>query len=279
MVVLSRRVLSRYRLFSLYNSPYPAHTAGCAIDLYPASGDGAPSPVAGEVTATRTVTAPGKSYAATNDHLIVIDTGDGEAPVARLLHVDPAVGPGDEIAVGDDLGALVRSGYFAPWVDNHLHLGFRGRGDNPYRASGSYRIELPVAPIAVAWDGTGTVVERAATYVILDQPVHPEPGDRFAGIAAGSGVVDGGLPHYEGGGLLGGTAGDVWLCGTQVGRATGRDITWTDVTVEANGTEITGLSLGCYRDRLGVKLVSWEGVPVAVGDQVEVSITRNTDAE
>lgn len=272
MVVLSRRVLSRYRLFSLYNSPYPAHSAGCAIDLYPAPEDGAPSPVAGTVTATRTVTAPDKPYAAPEDHLIVIETDRGVAPIARVLHVDPSVAAGDDVAIGDDLGDLVRSGYFAPWVDNHLHLGFRARDDNPYRASGSQRIELSAPPIPVTWNGTGRVIEKDSTYVVLDQPTHPAPGDRFAGIAAGTGVIDGGLPHYEGGGLLGGTAETVELCGTTVGKATDRNIAWEPVTVEANGREITGISLGCYRDRLGVKLVSWEGFAVDVGDAVEVTI-------
>ena len=54
VVSLPSSVVGRYRRFSLYNSPYPAHDAGHGIDLYPASNVGV-SPVAGEVGDTRTV--------------------------------------------------------------------------------------------------------------------------------------------------------------------------------------------------------------------------------
>ncbi|ELK46643.1 hypothetical protein D320_20609, partial [Haloferax sp. BAB-2207] len=49
-------MLSRFERFSLYNSPYPAHDSGCAIDLYVAADDPvARSPVAGVVREARTV--------------------------------------------------------------------------------------------------------------------------------------------------------------------------------------------------------------------------------
>ncbi len=145
MVGLSPDVLSRYPRFSIYNSPYVAHDEGCAIDLYPDNEEPrtplAPSPVAGEVVETRSVTAPSKPYAVEHDHLIVVDTGDY---LARMLHIEPSVEPGDSVEVGDSLGELVRSGFFAPWVANHIHLGFRERDSNPVRASGSLPLDLPV---------------------------------------------------------------------------------------------------------------------------------------
>lgn len=269
MVTLSGSVLSQYRSFSLYNSPYPAHTEGCAIDLYPE--EGAPSPVAGTVRETRTVRAPPKPYAAEHDHLIVLDTG---RYLARILHVDPSVEPGDTVTIGTNLGQTIRSGYFAPWVDNHLHLGFRPPNANAHRASGSLRIEPAVHPEPVTWDGTGTVIERADTFVTLDQPGHPNPGGRFAGIAANGGVLDGGLPHYDSGGLIHGENDRITVIGTEVGTATNRTVTWTGVEVRVNTKPITGISLAIHRDQLGVKLVSWDGVPVDVGDEATVTITR-----
>ncbi|WP_435180865.1 hypothetical protein [Halorussus sp. AFM4] len=287
MVTVGPALLERFPRFSLYNSPYAAHDEGCAIDLYPhrgdwrKSGDGdedretaAPSPVAGEVVATRTVSAPPKDYAVEHDHLVVVDTGDH---LARILHVDPAVDPGDEVAVGDSLGELVRSGFFAPWVDNHIHLGFRSRDADPYRASGSLPVELdPALDLAgVAWDGRGTVVATGDTYAVLDAPDHPAPGDRFAGIAAdsGAGILDGGVPHYDGGGLFGGAEGTtaVSLVGRRVGAADGRTVTWGDVTVRANGTPITGLSLFFAREALGAKLVCPDAA-FEVGERVEVAV-------
>ena len=273
-VTLDADVLGQYAAFSRFNSPYPAHNEGRAIDLYPA--DGAPSPVAGEVVATRRTRAPDRPYAEDHDHLIVVDTG---THLARLLHVEPSVEPGDRVAVGDHLGRTIRSGYFAPWVDDHLHLGFRPPGADPVRAGGSLPVAADVEVRPVAWDGRGTVVEHEETYVVLDAPGHPAPGEGFAGIAADpaagdgtGGALDGGLPHYAGAGLVGGRDGAVSVVGTRVGRASGGLVTWDDVEVLANGTPVTGLSFACHRERLGAKLVSWEGVPAAVGEEVVVEV-------
>jgi hypothetical protein len=236
----------------------------------------APSPVAGEVVATRTVAAPPKPYAVEHDHLIVIDTSDR---LARILHVDPAVEPGDDVAVGDSLGEMVRSGFFAPWVDNHVHLGFRDPDADPFRASGSLPIEIaPEVKIeGVPWDGRGTVVATGETYAVLDAPDHPAPGEQFAGIradgAGGGGMLDGGLPHYDGGGVFAPDEpnGPVSLLGQQVGLADGRTIAWDPLTVRANGTPITGLSLFFVREALGAKLVCPDAA-FEVGEDVTVSI-------
>ncbi|WP_436923176.1 hypothetical protein [Halosimplex amylolyticum] len=295
VVTLSAAVLSRYVRFTLYNSPFAAHDRGCAVDLYPGDSDGdatrpnpedgppvdAPSPVAGEVLETRTVTAPSQPYAADEDHLILIDTGER---VARILHVDPAVSAGDAVAVGDSLGRLVRAGFFAPWVANHLHLGFREYGADLHRAAGSIPLELaPDLPIeALDWDGTGTVVAAGDTYAVLDSPTHPAPGERFAGLAVTDedgervGVLDGGLPHYDCGGVFGPVGGrdEVCLLDERVGRANGRDVAWDDVTVLVDGDPVTGLALAFGRDRAGVKLVG-ESVDLPVGTDVTVTVETN----
>ena len=224
MVTLPGSVVERYDRFSLYNSPYPAHDAGCAVDLYP-GGQSAPSPVAGEVLAARTVRCPPKPYAAERDHLLLVDCGE---VVARLLHVDPAVGEGDRVDVGDDLGTPVRSGFFGQWVDDHVHLGFRAPDRNLRRARASLPLEVGVDVDGVAWDGAGTVIETGPTHVRLDAPDHDGRG--FAAIASDEGVpLDGGLVHYAGGGALSPTTGELTLFGTPIGRADGRDLAWRDV--------------------------------------------------
>jgi hypothetical protein len=275
MVRLPASVCRQYAALSRYNSPYHAHRDGRAVDLYPDSGT--PSPVAGEVVRHQRVSCPTRSYAEPHDHLLVVDTG---GPLARLLHVEPSVAVGDRVTVGDDLGRLVRSGYFAPWVDNHLHLGFRPPDGNALRAAGSLPLELDVSIEPVTWDGIGTVIETGPTHVRLDAPAHPDPDGRFAGIGATVGsptgerlrALDGGLPHYAGAGLDGGGAGPVTLLETTVGEADQEQMSWTDVEVLANGEPVYGLSLGAFRDRLGAKLVSWSGLPAALGDAVEVTI-------
>lgn len=265
-VTLGPDVLDRYRRFSLYNSPFPAHERGCAIDLYP-RGDTAPAPVGGEVVATREVRAPPKPYAAETDHLLVVDTGER---LARILHVEPDVGVGDAVEPGQPLGTLVRAGFFAPWVPNHLHLGFRRPGDDPYRASGSLPIAVDVDVAGLEWDGTGTVAETGATWARLDAPAHPHPGDRYVGVASGGGVLDGGFPHYDGGGLLGGGT-EARIAGTRIGRVDGRHVEWRDARVFANGEPVTGIALFCAKDDFGVKLVG-EDVHLAIGTAVTIDI-------
>jgi len=265
-VTLPSAVIDRYQRFSRFNSPYPAHDDGCAIDLYP-DGETGISPVAGVVRETRTVGCPDRSYAADEDHLIVVDLDDdwcrraGAAPgtVARILHVIPAVSPGDRLAVGDPLGPLTRSGFFGRWVDDHVHLGFRPPGASALRASGSLPVDVDAPVDPVRWDGTGTVVERGPTHVVLDGPTHPDPGRRFAALASDGWIpLDGGLAHYAGGGafdaLGDGTAVSLW--GTRVGVARGRGIAWEPVDVLANGERVVGLSLFAARDGgFGVKVV------------------------
>ncbi|WP_277554792.1 hypothetical protein [Halobaculum limi] len=288
-ILLPASLLARYRMFSLYNSPYPAHDRSCAVDLYPESNTGV-SPVAGAVVDTRTVRCPDRSYAVDHDHLIVVDTGDS---LARILHVNPAVEAGDVVAVGDSLGEMVRSGFFGRWVDNHVHLELRDREKNPYRASGSEPLAAAVDVTPLSWDGTGTVVETGSSYAILDAPGRPASlGDSdFTAVADDDGIpLDGGLCHYTGGGVPGAieaskvnnstTGDDVQFLGTTVGTRVGRHVDWADVDVLANGERITGLSLFASRERGGVKLVTRPeaGDPqFAVGDTVEVDLVASDD--
>jgi len=296
-VRLPERALEPFVRFSLYNSPYPAHDRGCAVDLYrdpDRDDDLAPSPVAGEVLDTHERRVPNRAYAEATDHILLVDV-DAEASgfdataggvdsgvdpadlVARMLHVDPAVEPGDRVEVGDPLGRLVRSGFFAPWVDDHVHLGFRRRDQHLLRAGGSHPLSLPVDPRPLEWDGTGTVVEVGETYVVLDAPT--SGAGEWVGVAAdGGGVLDGGLAHYEGGGLLGrGAGGPVSLLGYEVGTAAGRTVEWGAFDVLANGERATGLSLFCARDRgFGAKVVH-PGHGLAVGDGVEVAFRPSED--
>ena len=293
-VPLPAGLLDRYERFSCYNSPYPAHDRGCAVDLYPDSNAGV-APVSGEILATQTVGCPDRPYAVDEDHLIVIDVADdwadgrGADLLARVLHVEPAVSPGDPVAAGDSLGEMVRSGFFGQWVDNHVHLGFRPSEANPYRASGSLPLAPAVPVLGARWDGTGTVVETGETFVRLDSPAHPNPGS-WATLAADDGTpFDGGLVHYSGGGAYAVREGPLSLLGTEVGTATARpasaavdgseptgtaDVVWNDVRISANGQRATGLSLFAGREAFGTKVVFHEGHDFAVGDHLSIEIAR-----
>ncbi|WP_323675302.1 hypothetical protein [Halorubellus sp. PRR65] len=288
VVTLPASVLERYRRYTLYNSPYAAHDHGCAVDCYPMDGT-APSPVSGEVVATETVRAPPKPYAPAQDHLVVVDCGP---VVARIMHVEPTVAVGETVRVGDSLGDLVRAGFFARWVPNHLHVGFRRHDQDHLRASGSLPLDVGVDPVPLEWDGSGTVVDAADSYALLDAPDSGdiEPGS-FAGVAAdvdGERVVlDGGFQHYDAGGVHPATGADgdraaeatgpVDLLGEHVGdavasRGSANDVTWRPVTVRANDQPVHGISLFCgQRGDYAVKLVG-ENLDFAVGERIDVDL-------
>ena len=178
--------------------------------------------------------------------------------------------------MGDSLGRLVRSGFFRQWVDDHIHLGFRGHDQNLRRASGSLPLELDLSVRGVRWDGTGEVVETGPTYVGLDEPDFG--GEGFAAVASDEGVpLDGGLVHYAGGGALGPSDRNVSLLGTEVGWVDGRDIEWADVTVQVDdgsgrSSRATGLSLFASQVPFGAKLVFHEGHAFSVGDRLTVTV-------
>ncbi|SDX77186.1 hypothetical protein [Halopenitus persicus] len=323
-VTVPERILEPYPRFSLYNSPYPAHDDASGIDLYPDSNAGI-SPVAGVVRGVRTVGCPDREYAADRDHVIAIDVDrnwaaavgiGGERPlIARILHVDPDVEPGDRVAPGDALGPMVRSGFFGRWVDNHVHLEFRDRDADPYRASGSRRLAADAAVEPVSWDGTGTVVEAGPTYVRLDGPSRSGSNGPFRALGSDRGVpLDGGLTHYAGGGaFLGdGFTPETWrngdsagsdgrtlsLLGQPIGTVDDRagdgqegcveggdgrttagwtDVTWRDVDVYANGERATGLSLFVTRRAdLGIKVVKRDH-DLSIGDRITVTIRSSND--
>lgn len=294
MVRIPEGVLDRFEAFTCFNSPYRAHDEGRAIDLYPGC-DRAVSPVSGEVVSVERVRAPPKPYAPEHDFLVLVDTGAGEGPrfetpsgpaLARLLHLDPDVVVGDRVGVGDDLGRLLRAGFFAPWVDRHLHLGFRPPGVDTRRAAGSLPVTLDLELRGLDWDGTGRVRRLGETYVELGPPneLSRVPAAAWVCLETDDGtLLDGGLPHYPGGGRLdallakGSPVGDAPVCflETRVGVGRGRRVSWEPVVVSANGVAVTGLSLfGARADRFRPKLVC-PGHSFEMGDPVRVRIERD----
>jgi hypothetical protein len=269
----------QYERFTLYDSPYPAHDRGHAVDLYP-PGTGhepgpAPAPVAGTVRAVREVAPPSRPWAADAEYVIVVDLaapaalGAPPGSYARILHVEPAVAPGEEVAVGDPIGRTLRSGYFGRWVHNHLHVGVRPPDADPFRATGSLPLAVDVPVVPVRWDGTGTVVEAGPASARLDVSGDPttrrsaasgsgtdavDPAARgFLAVGSDEGVpLDGGGVHYPGGGALDRAPGvdgptrPLHLLGTRVGLARGRTVEWADVAVQANGEPVAGVAL-CAR--------------------------------
>lgn len=216
--------------YSFFNSPYPAHRAHTAIDIYPnrAFGSVAPSPVSGEVRVIRRVACPEKeTFKSTSyDYVILIQSLENPGVWVKILHVEPLVEVGGKVDAGDDLGVLLRSGFFDFWTEPHIHVEVR-RPSDPIRARGGLILERETG---VPGDGDcaeleelrGVVVEARAEYalMLLDEEVTYGVPVRIYGCR---GIIDGGIPHYGffGVHVSGGSeplrGARVELCGTDIG--------------------------------------------------------------
>lgn len=207
--------------YSLFNSPYPGHKLQTGIDIYPslAFGGPSPSPVSGEVKEVRRVKAPkGRGFAdAGYDVVTLITPDDNRGAVVKLLHVDTALPVGETVEAGDDLGKLLRSGYYGWGTSPHIHLEVRDPSD-PLRARGGHQMRT------LTDLGSVSPTEEIVGEVIWTQPEYAlvrlnDSGYGLAGEVDGAaGVLDGGIPYY---GWLGvhadsPTSGEVRLLGRAI---------------------------------------------------------------
>jgi hypothetical protein len=282
---------------SFYNSPYYPHTNSTAIDIYinNKSSDFAPSPIEGRVTKIYGFTPPTSKYFPVPDkeQLLILESRGGTPLYTRILHVAPSVKVGDHISVGDELGLLIRSGFFNFWTDSHIHVDVRSNG-NLIRAKGS----LPIHPFL---DGDedpdikGDVFEGlnvssvTEDYVLLKVRNTLRLGC-FWGVPCtvgnDTGLLDGGVPHYSCGGVylpnshsvkIGEKVrlGDTFI--GRVERLHGNMAFFQGVplSVHVNQTRIRGLSLYLFlSDQKTIKLVFKKPmkIPLKRGESVELSL-------
>jgi hypothetical protein len=184
--------------YSFFNSPYPAHKIKTGIDIYPvlSFGDIAGSPIEGEVIFIRKVKVPrGRGFKDSGfDTAILLKPEKNPMVVAKILHLDPCVEIGDKLSLGDDLGSLLRSGYYGWGTSPHIHLEIRPEKD-PIRARGGYILKNLHLK-------AGNVQDRLIGKVIHQQPEYSliEIYDSYTGLIAQlgkeKGVLDGGIPYY-----------------------------------------------------------------------------------
>lgn len=271
--------------FSFFNSPYPAHRLSTSIDVYPERGFGelTPSPIEGKVTLIRKVRCPrGRNF---NDHGYDVVTllRSLEAPdkVIKVLHVEPTVECGEELELGQELGTLIRSGYYGYATHPHVHVEIREPSD-PLRARGGHPMRrlTSVTPQKPLKELRGTVTMSLPEYTLVR--LEGVRGWGLPGLVGGvPGILDGGIPYY---GWLGahteepprGT--EVRLCGRTIAEISEtRDGTCvadcTDFKFAIDGTSV-GLSLYLHpRSRPEVVVVPPHLKGLLIEESSEVSIT------
>jgi hypothetical protein len=244
--------------YAFYNSPYPAHRLSTGIDIYPGTGFGelVGSPVSGRVTLVRNVRAPKARKFRDHGHdtVILLESRENPERVIKLLHVEPSVQEGDVMETGQNLGTLIRSGYFGYSTAPHIHLEVKRPGD-PLRVRGGLRFER--------LQEIGNVPELGSLECLVHRSVEEYAEIEISGAsqwglqceAGGTpGVLDGGIPYY---GWLGvhtdaspQRVGSVNLCGMEIAEISetgtqGCMATCRDFSLNV-GKERVGLSICLY---------------------------------
>lgn len=256
---------------SYFNSPYYAHQKATALDIYALNRDYnvAFSPVAGRVMKIHSFMPPGRSFLQQHDpeQLIILASKNLQPRFIRLLHINSAVKVGDNIAVGDKLGTLIRSGFFNYWTDPHIHIDVRRHG-NLLRAKGSLSltprsIHLPISMLPDPAPSSGhdlTLVQVKREYILAKTKSALQINGVYGfdgTVNATLGLLDAGLPHYTYGGIhfannIHVTPGSLLSIGSQV---VGTVIDTTPrfamfqarpLNIYLNGQRVRGLSLYLY---------------------------------
>ena len=227
--------------WSFYNSPYPAHRLGTAVDVY--FPDEALFPFEeGRVVATRRVRTPG--YVPVREDYLTIVKVDGFC--LKVLHVKPKVVEGEHLTLGDPLGEMVVSGFFSPWSDRHAHFELRPCHD-AYRARGAFLIHPILLELVPSLRGDELEVVECTENYCWARPLKTE-GRSLTPLTSGGFSIEGGLPHYRYGALFGGVD-NVKLFGLElsVGERLSNGVSIFDANfrVLANGKEIRGVGVYC----------------------------------
>jgi hypothetical protein len=186
--------------YAFFNSPYLTHRLTTGIDIYPnlSFGEAAPSPVKGEIIQIRKVKSP-KSQLFNDpgyDVVTVIRSADNSQKIVKILHIDPILDLGDSVHLGQNLGILIRSGYFGLNTPPHEHIEIRPNFD-PLRVRDGCHIEVlesfnDLNPID---ELKGIVVETRNEYARLQINSLTSFGipTDVGGITR---ILDGGIPFY-----------------------------------------------------------------------------------
>lgn len=190
--ILNAKGIGIYALnrFSFFNSPYPAHKQGKAVDIYSSL-----SPVDGRVK---------KIIKLSHDYVTLIECSENPNVLAKILHIKPCVKASEKLGVGDQLGVFIRSKFFDPWTDNHMHIELRKK-DDAVRAGGGYSLinfkKMGIPRGKIKLDIRIESISNNYITASLPEKNFKKIG-KFYGLKYKNSIVCGGLPHYGFGGII-----------------------------------------------------------------------------
>ncbi|WP_209478261.1 hypothetical protein [Thermococcus stetteri] len=253
--------------WSFYNSPYPAHRLGTAVDVY-FPGEALYPLEEGTVLDILKVRTP-SHIPVREDYLTVIEVGGA---CLKVLHVKPTAERGERLSLGDPLGKMVASGFFSPWSDLHAHFELRPC-DDAIRARGAFILSPSVYPLVPSAEGNEFEVVECHEHYCWARPVkRGKPS--LTPLLSENDPVEGGLPHYRYGALFG-KAERVNLFGLELPVVerlpNGVSVFEASFKAMADGREIRGI--GAYCNNPFVKLIG----KFEEGEVVEVAFERNQE--
>jgi hypothetical protein len=269
--------------YSFFNSPYPAHKSNSGIDLYPflRFDELVGSPIEGRVTYIRKISTPkGREFVDSGfDVVILIEPRYSSGVVVKILHIDPVVEVGDYLDIGDDLGYLLRSGYYGWGTSPHIHLEIRPPND-PLRARGGYylnNLHFPNKKSKETLAGKITRIQPEYALIELNSSIG------LVGYVNGKkGILDGGIPYYGWLGfhstrpekgeisLNGKIIGDLHTISSNAGIGDSREF-----RVSINKQKILGLSLYLSPEKKAlIKAIPLKigELVLEVGEEIEIKI-------
>lgn len=267
--------------FSFFNSPYPAHKSHSAIDIYFSSGEALFPVDEGLVLEVERFECPVFRRDADGfDYLTLVRVSDDV--VLKILHVKPYVSPNDVVELGDHLGSLIISGYFYPWSHRHMHVEVRSIHD-PYRALGAQ--PLDINPAVKLLSEVGELDNLYVVDEVTDDYVWLKPcGDRgfmscglIGRINGLLRYVDGGVPHYNYGAILGSIddSGAVVLdvAGGVIGEIYSSKSVFSFFKPVSQPfiDDFPVYGVGSYINNSRLKVVKPDGWPYGCGDVVELN--------
>ena len=247
--------------FSFFNTPYPAHKFGTAIDVY--FPEKALFPFEeGKLLEIRKVRTQ-RYVPVREDYLMIFQV---EEFCLKVLHVKPSIKVGEKVYLGDEIGELVVSGFFRPWSDKHAHFELRDCKDR-YRARGAFLMYPKIPKLVPTIKGNEfEVVEKAEHYYWL-RPLRR--GEKNLTPLSFDGTpIEGGLPHYHYGAIFGKLREvEIFEAKFSVSQElpNGVGIFNADFQIFANGQKVRGIGIYCNQER--IKLIGGE---FEIGDIVEI---------
>jgi len=260
------------------------------IDIYPESefGGFAPSPVSGVITKIRRVKCPVRKEFESSpyDYLVLLKSLENRKLTIKILHVKPVVKVGDVVQEGEEIGCLIRSGYFDFWTDPHIHVEIR-KPEDPIRARGGLKLTPLLKMKNIQPLKERCIYGRITTVKPEYYVIQPEETLQYGipvEIGDGLGVLEGGIPHYGWFGVhaleIYGVGEEVRLLGVPIGKIKSKNK--RTVLAECFHVETfldgvsSGLSLYVFPSREPfIKVIRWRSEPqFKKGSKVRIHLTN-----